>query len=140
MNVEAKDPAGIALLIIEDDALVRTGLCSALENQGFAPHGVPTGREGLEALEKQATDIVLLDIFMDDMDGIQVLKLIRDRHPRLPVVLLTGYGSMTTAIEAMRLGANDYLLKPADAAEVAMRLRHALETEAARARLAGERG
>lgn len=140
MNTESTDKDGIALLIIEDDELVRTGLQSGLASHGFLPHAVPTGAAGLDELDRTVPDIILLDIFMDDMDGIQVLKHIRKRHPRLPVVLLTGYGSMTTAIEAMRLGANDYLLKPAEAEEVATRLKSALETEAERARHERELG
>lgn len=135
MNAESTTEGAIDLLIIEDDELVRSGLVRGLGYLGFAPRPVASGGEGLEALAGEVPDIILLDIFMDDMDGIQVLKRIRERHARLPVVLLTGYGSMTTAIEAMRLGANDYLLKPVEAAEVANRLKGALETEAARARM-----
>lgn len=138
MNAELTKEAAIDLLVIEDDELVRSGLVSGLGSLGFAPRVAPSGNQGLEEVERSAPDIVLLDIFMDDLDGIQVLKHIRDRHARLPVVLLTGYGSMTTAIEAIRLGANDYLLKPVEASEVATRLKAALETEARRARLERE--
>ena len=134
MNTETTEPESISLLVIEDDELIRTGLCSGLATFGFAPRGTSKGGEGLEELQRCVPDIVLLDIFMDDMDGIQVLHRIRERHPRLPVVILTGYGSMTTAIEAMRLGANDYLLKPVEVEEVAVRLRSALDAETARSR------
>lgn len=133
MSEETTAEAAADLLIIEDDALVRTGLCSGLDPHGFRVRATETGAAGLEELDRTRPDAILLDIFMDDMDGIEVLKQIRERHPRLPVVLLTGYGSMTTAIEAMRLGANDYLFKPIEAAQVAERLKAAMAAEAQRA-------
>ena len=132
MNENESGGKPAALLVIEDDEMVRSGLCTGLASHGFVPTAAASGEEGLAEIERNPPDIVLLDVFMDEMDGIQVLKRIRDRRPRLPVVLLTGYGSMTTAIEALRLGANDYLLKPAEVRDVAHRLRVVLEVAAAR--------
>ena len=73
-----------------------------------------TGQEGLQSLEKNQTDVVILDIKMPGMDGIQTLKQIRQQFPLIEVILLTGHGSTETAIQGMKLGAYDYLLKPAD--------------------------
>ncbi|MBU0679764.1 MAG: response regulator [Verrucomicrobia bacterium] len=117
------------VLIIDDDQMVRSGLGLGLEGEGYVVSLAESGHAGLEMIGEQKPDVVLLDIFMDDMDGIEVLERIRRISPRLPVVMITGHGSMVTSLEALRLGANDYILKPADSADVAHRVEAALEMQ-----------
>ncbi len=80
------------------------------------------GRECLEVLAQEAIDVVVLDIKMPGMDGIETLKEIKRRHPIVEVILLTGHGTIETAVEGMKLGAFDYLLKPANSREMAEKL------------------
>jgi YesN/AraC family two-component response regulator len=84
-----------------------------------------SGQECLESLEKENVDVVVLDIKMPGMDGIETLKEIKKRYPIVEVILLTGHGAIETAVEGMKLGAYDYLLKPADAREISEKLQGA---------------
>jgi DNA-binding NtrC family response regulator len=80
------------------------------------------GQEGLNALEKTNIDVVILDIKMPGMDGIETLREIKKKHPLVEVIMLTGHGSTETAVEGMKLGAFDYLMKPADFDDLAAKL------------------
>lgn len=83
------------------------------------------GKECLDKLETEKIDVVILDIKMPGMDGIEVLKIIKKQHPLVEVILLTGHGSAETAVEGMKLGAFDYLLKPTDFSELRIKLHEA---------------
>ena len=100
------------ILIVEDDAGLREAICDTLELAGRAVFSAPGGAEALEILNTQKISIVISDVRMMPMDGIALLKEIRQRHPRLPVVLMTAYADVDRAVEAMRSGACDFLLKP----------------------------
>lgn len=103
---------GLPILIVEDDPNLREAVCDTLELSGQAALPVPGGREALRLLETQAVSLVVSDVRMMPMDGIALLKEIRLRHPHLPVVLMTAYAEVERAVEAMRSGACDFLLKP----------------------------
>jgi len=100
------------VLVVDDEAVVRNGIRRALEGRGMASVLASTGEEGLSLLEHQAFDLVLLDIRMPDLDGVTVLRQIRSRHPGTPVIMITGYPTIDTAVECTKLGAEDYLVKP----------------------------
>lgn len=102
----------LPILVVEDDANLREAICDTLELSGRAFIAVGGGAEALEVLGKKAVSIVLSDVRMMPMDGIALLKAIRVAHPRLPVVLMTAYAEVGRAVEAMRAGACDFLLKP----------------------------
>ena len=102
----------LPILVVEDDPNLREAICDTLELSGRAFVAVEGGKEALETLERQAVAIVLSDVRMLPMDGIALLKAIRERHPHLPVVLMTAYAEVGRAVEAMRAGACDFLLKP----------------------------
>lgn len=126
------------ILVVDDEDIVRTGLAEDLEREGFAVVTAASGEEALRCLGTTTVDLLLCDLVMPEMDGMQLLREVRRAYPDLPVVMMTGYGSMDTAIEALRLGARDYIQKPASPAEIlhrvrtvldAVRLRHSLLLE-----------
>ena len=98
--------------MVDDEAVVRNGIRRALEGRGMTSVLAATGEEGLSLLEHQAFDLVLLDIRMPDLDGVTVLRHIRSRYPGTPVIMITGYPTIDTAVECTKLGAEDYLVKP----------------------------
>ena len=103
------------VLIVEDDPSLREALCDTLELAGYPVVAAKDGPAALEVLDREAISIVVSDVQMPDMDGHSLLKRIRSRNPELPVVLMTAYGTVQKAVDAMRSGAADYLLKPFDA-------------------------
>ena len=100
------------VLIVDDEAVVRNGISRALQKRGMFTELASSGREALDFLNDQAFDLVLLDIRMPDMDGIEVLKRIRTGHPETEVIMITGYPTIDSAVHSVKLGALDYLVKP----------------------------
>jgi len=109
---EGAPPAGGHVLVIDDDVGILDLLSNLLGNTGYRVTTAGCGREGLEALASEAPDIVLLDVQMPGMSGFETLAKIREEHPDLPVVMITGHGSEEVAADALRLGADDYIAKP----------------------------
>ncbi|MFN2308633.1 MAG: sigma-54-dependent transcriptional regulator [Gammaproteobacteria bacterium] len=103
------------VLIVEDDPSLREALCDTLELAGYAVTAAKDGPAALEALRRESVGMVVSDVQMPDMDGHTLLKRIRGDNPELPVVLMTAYGTVQKAVDAMRCGAADYLLKPFEA-------------------------
>ncbi|MFZ4535680.1 sigma-54-dependent transcriptional regulator [Propionivibrio sp.] len=103
---------GLPILVVEDDPHLREAVCDTLELAGLAVVSAPGGEEALKLLEAQSVALVVSDVRMMPMDGIALLKEIRSRFPHLPVVLMTAYAEVDRAVEAMRSGACDFLLKP----------------------------
>ena len=104
------------ILVIEDDQSMRWVLDKSLSREGYSVTSVPDGRSGISAAFEVAPDLVILDILMPDIDGLTVLRKIKESHPQLPVLIITAQNIMTHAVEAMRRGAYDYLPKPFDIA------------------------
>ena len=100
------------ILVIDDDAAIRDSLRMTLEYAGYEFVGAATGQEGLSLAERDAPDIVLLDIKMPGMDGMEVLSRLRQMSDTTPVVMISGHGTTTTAVEAIKRGAVDFLDKP----------------------------
>ncbi len=114
-------------LIIDDEPADVALLTSALERKGYQVSSAATGREAMRLLDEVAPDVVLLDILLPDENGLEIFRRIRAKDSRLPVVFVTASGSANTAIEAMRLGAFDYLTKPLNLREVHQVIERALE-------------
>lgn len=115
------------VLVAEDDAQARKTLCALLEEEGFGVIAASNGCEALDIIGSHPLEAVVLDVRMPHMDGLTVLREMRNL-PRPPAVLvMTAYGNSSTAIEAMTLGAFDYLLKPIDSDELFIQLRRAIE-------------
>jgi len=100
------------ILIIDDEASLRRTLARILQQAGFEVTTAASGQESLAFLSQQAFDLVYLDIRMPDMNGLEVLKKIHSNFPELPVILFTAQPDMNSAVEALRYGAIDYLMKP----------------------------
>jgi len=100
------------ILVVDDERNIRT-LCSrVLAGEQIEVHGVGTGKEGLQTADDVSPDLVLLDLRLPDMDGIEVLRALKVRHPETAVIIITGFGQIQSAVEAMKAGATDYLEKP----------------------------
>lgn len=107
-------PSSLPILVVEDDANLREAVCDTLELAGEAVISAGTGGEALALLAEQPVGLVVSDVRMEPMDGITLLKEIRAQYPHLPVVLMTAFADVDRAVEAMRAGACDFLLKPFD--------------------------
>ena len=102
------------LLIIDDDADIQRSFRRLFAGADLEVHTASSGEEGLETIPRLQPDLVIMDVRMGGMDGLETLRQIRQGDPRRPVIMMTAYGTTQTAIEAMKLGAFDYLLKPFD--------------------------
>jgi DNA-binding NtrC family response regulator len=124
------------LLIVEDDAHLRETVTAFLSRAGYEAAAAHDGREALELLDKELPDLVLTDINMSGMDGLELLAEIKARYPETVVIMMTAFSSIDTAVEAMRRGAEDYLSKPLQLADVQMSIGRALERRSLRSRVA----
>jgi DNA-binding response OmpR family regulator len=111
------------LLLVEDDRPLAAGLQKALQAQGFAVNHVETGRAALHVLDVETPDLVILDLGLPDIDGLTVLKRLRQRHAELPVLLLTARDTLDDKVLGLDSGADDYLAKPFEMTELIARLR-----------------
>ena len=115
----------IKVLIVDDERDFVEMFSLRLEQQGEKVSTAYSGKEALKVLDHVAIDVVILDIRMPGMDGIDTLKQIKQLYPIVEVILLTGHGSTETAVEGMKLGAFDYLMKPADFEDIKLKLENA---------------
>ncbi len=118
-----------AVLLIDDDRSVHLLVGRALEDTGLRLSAVTTAEEGLAVLEKLQPEVVLLDIVLPEINGLELFRKLRALDSRVPVVFITAGGTSDTAIEAMKLGAYDYLLKPLDLAKVRELVERAVENQ-----------
>lgn len=102
----------IRILVVDDELIVRESLIGWLMKSGYEVAGADGGIRALEMLVDKEYDLIFLDIKMPDMDGLQVLREIKENYPHSMVVMITAYGSVHSAVDAMKRGANDYLMKP----------------------------
>ena len=100
------------VLVVEDDDTLREALCDTIEFGGYRALAAADGREALDRMQRDAVDMIISDVQMDGMDGHHLLREVRSRRPEMPFVLITAHGSVPDAVNAMRDGATDYLLKP----------------------------
>lgn len=124
------------ILLIEDDPDGRRSVAEVLSEAGYDIIAADCGKKGIELFGGQAFDAVLSDIKLPDVDGIQVLRQIRQSEPDLPVLLMTAYGTVSAAVEALKAGAYDYILKPLDLADLQSKIAHAIETQRLRRQVA----
>ncbi len=117
-----------SVLVIEDEDVVRSALARRLEQQGYAVAASATATEGFKQLEDGTTDLVLLDYRLPDAEGLEVLERIRKGWPDVPVIMMTAFTNVETAIQAMRLGAHNYISKPFTLDEMMVVVDKALET------------
>ena len=115
------------ILIVDDDNAFRIATVALLEDHGFAVQVASSASQSQRIFENQTFDLVLTDLVMEGMNGIELLKWIKERSPETPVVMITGFASVKTAVEAIRLGAYDYITKPCDNDELLIKVRRVLE-------------
>ena len=128
MGLIAIATAPTTVLVIEDDADGRRSVTEALEAVGHTVISAATGAEGLRLLDGPSCDVVLTDVRLPDIDGMTILARSLARYPLLPVLLMTAYGDVASAVTALKNGAYDYLLKPLNLLDIQSKVAHALET------------
>ena len=117
------------ILVVDDDKAFRVATQTVLDDEQYEVMLASNGSEALALLEKNEFDLLLSDMVMEKMSGIVLLQQVRTRWPDLPVVMVTGFGSIQTAVEAMRLGAVDYLTKPTNNDELVIKIRRVLDAQ-----------
>src|ERR1044072_2575798 len=115
------------ILIVEDDEIFLRPLQRSVEIAGYDVLVVPSGEDAIDLLKREDVDVVLTDKRLPGMDGVELVRRIKAEHPDLAVVVMTAHGTIESAVEAMRLGAEDYLVKPFEAAELLLVIRRAIE-------------
>ena len=115
------------ILIVDDDAQLRTSFEKLLTTEGHTVKTAPTGEGGLELAKANLPDLVIMDVRLPGMDGLAAFQAIHEIEPKLPVIIMTAYGTTDTAIKATKLGAFDYVLKPFDIPEMLSLIDKALE-------------
>jgi DNA-binding NtrC family response regulator len=119
-----------SILIIEDDPLVRKTLASQLGKKGFEVVTADTGEGGVRAFGESSPDVVLLDLRLPDIDGLEVLRQIKERNRRAIILIMTAFDDMKTTVEAIKLGAFEYLVKPLNATELDLTIDKAFQVRA----------
>jgi len=115
------------ILLVDDDHLILQSISSALEQEGYHVTTADSGEKAIGFIKENHFDLVLTDLVMDTIDGKRVLKEAKKKNPESIVIILTGYGDLISAIEALRLDADDYLLKPCEPEELSFRISSCLE-------------
>jgi DNA-binding NtrC family response regulator len=115
------------ILVVDDEEIVLRSCLRVLEGSGHEAEAVPSGAEALARIDSGRYDVLVLDIMMPKMDGIEVLRRVKETHPDIEVIMITGLSQIDTAVRAMKLGAFDYLPKPFDPDELKLAVERALE-------------
>ncbi|MEE3157353.1 MAG: response regulator, partial [Pseudomonadota bacterium] len=121
------------LLLVEDDTSLAEGILTSLKGEGYTLDWLQDGASALHALSSEPFDLAVLDLGLPRMDGLQVLRELRDRHQAVPVLVLTARDGVQDRIAGLDAGADDYLIKPFDSAELKARIRALLRRSAGRA-------
>lgn len=106
------------LLLVDDDVPFLTRLARAMEKRGFQTHVAETVAAGKALVQSHAPSYAVIDLRLEDGNGLEVVEALRERRPDARIVVLTGYGAIATAVAAVKMGATDYLSKPADANDI----------------------
>ncbi len=120
------------VLIVDDEGVVRSSLTEWFSDEGYTTKGVANGREALEVVDKQNWDVALIDLKMPGMDGVELQRHLREKDPDLTVIIMTGFGTVDTAVQALKQGAYDYLTKPIDPDELSHTVDNVMEVRRAR--------
>lgn len=108
----------VKMLLVDDEERFLSTTVKLLARKGYESLAASSGMEALKILEEKHVDVVILDVKMPGMDGVEVLKQIKQRHPLVEVIMLTGHATIDSAVEGMRTGAYDYLTKPCEINEL----------------------
>ncbi len=116
-----------SILLVDDEDIIRKSFCHELRMENFTVTAVAGGSEAVAALAQKTFHLVITDLVMPGIDGFGVLKAVKELAPQTGVIILTGYGDMRSAIDALRLGADDFTLKPCDIEELVYRIHRCIE-------------
>jgi DNA-binding NtrC family response regulator len=125
------------ILIVDDEERFRTTMCKLLTVRGLEASAIGEGKEALKELREKSYDVIILDVRMPGMSGIQVMTELRKLDPFIEVIIMTGYASVDTAKKIMELGAYDFLLKPYNIDELMEKIEAAYDRKCARQQLIG---
>jgi len=114
------------ILVIDDETSILESLAGILSDEGFAPICVDSAEEGLKHLNSETVDLVLLDIWMPGMDGLEALKQIKEEYPELQVIMISGHGTIETAVQATKIGAYDFIEKPLSYDKIVLAIKNGL--------------
>ena len=115
------------ILIIDDEESVRNSLAGVMKDEGYEVVSAASGREGLEFARETQPSLVLLDIAMPEMDGIETLRRLRELRPDVPIVMVTGHGTIETAVKTVKMGAYDFIVKPPELQHLTLVVKHGIE-------------
>jgi DNA-binding response OmpR family regulator len=119
----------LKILLVDDEEEFVTTLAERLELRGLQARAALNGEVALQMIEADTPEIVILDVLMPGLGGLEVLRRIKAQHPKVPVILLTGRGSEKEGIKGMELGAFDYLMKPLNIDELIKKMQEAIESQ-----------
>jgi DNA-binding response OmpR family regulator len=117
------------ILVVDDDETIRNTIKAILEDEGYLVDSAATGSEAVQKTKKTAYNVALLDIRLPDMEGVELLKLMKDTVPRTRKIMVTGYPSMQNAIAALNKNADAYLVKPVDIAKLLNTVKEQLQLQ-----------
>ena len=115
------------ILVVDDEEGVRFSLRGILEDENYTVSEADSGENALLFLENNLVDLVFLDIWLTGIDGLETLKRAKDLYPQIPFIMISGHGNVETAVQALRLGAHDFVEKPLSLEKILLSVRHALE-------------
>ncbi|WP_352431715.1 sigma-54 dependent transcriptional regulator, partial [Pyrinomonas sp.] len=115
-----------AVLIVDDEQSIREALCAVLEDEGYAVEAVASGEECLRVTERRAYDCILLDVWLPGMDGLETLRRLREQGTDAVIIMISGHGTIETAVRATKLGAFDFIEKPLSIEKTTLTVRNAL--------------
>src|SRR6185503_8682908 len=121
------------LLLVEDDEIFLRPLQRSLEVAGYDVIVASSGEDAIDVLKREDADLMLTDKRLPGMDGVELVRRVKAEHPDLATIVMTAYGTIESAVEAVRLGAADYLVKPFEVAELLIVVRNAIELSELRA-------
>src|SRR5689334_15835956 len=128
------------ILVIDDEAAARNALAEILRGEGYTVETAGDAFKGIGRLEEVSPDVVLTDLNMPGMDGVELLRKVKETHGDLPVIIMTAFGGVETAVQAMRDGATDYLTKPLNTDELLIVLARTIESSRLRREASELRG
>ncbi|MEW6203505.1 MAG: response regulator [bacterium] len=117
----------VHLLLVDDEERFLSTTKTLLEKQGIDTTTVTNGFDALKIMDERAVDVVILDVKMPGMDGVETLSRIKQKHPLVEVIMLTGHASIESAVEGLKLGAFDYLVKPCDIPDLLAKIKEAYD-------------
>jgi len=120
---------GASVLVVDDDAGIRKTLSKILEKEGYLVETVENGQQAIKASNEWFFNVALIDIRLPDMEGTKLLEILKEPEPKMIKIIITGYASLQNAIEAVNKGADGYVLKPFDAAELLAMIEKHLEKQ-----------